>query len=37
MTTHTHFYEQERLSSIMSTLVALAIVVAIAAWIALPY
>jgi hypothetical protein len=37
-TTHTHFHEQERLSSVMSTLLALGIVTAIAFWLVLlPY
>jgi hypothetical protein len=36
--THTHFDEQERISSAMSTLMALGIVVALAFWLVLlPY
>jgi hypothetical protein len=38
MTTHTHFSEQERISSAMSMLMALAIVSALAFWLVLlPY
>jgi hypothetical protein len=38
MTTHTHFSEQERVSSAMSILMALVIVSALATWLVLlPY
>jgi hypothetical protein len=38
MTTHTHFDEQERISSVLSTLAALALVGALAFWLVLlPY
>jgi flagellar biogenesis protein FliO len=38
MTTHTHFSEQERVSSAMSMLMALALVSALAFWLVLlPY
>jgi hypothetical protein len=38
MHTHTHFDEQERISSVMSTLMALALVGALAFWLVLlPY
>ena len=38
MTTHTHFDEQERISTSMSTLLALALVAALAFWLVLlPY
>lgn len=36
--THTHFHEQERISSTMSTLMALALVATLAFWLVLlPY
>ncbi len=38
MTTHTHFHEQERVSSALTTLMALGLVGALAFWLVLlPY